>query len=278
MKPNQAKVFSIPISVGAIVVGLVFAAGLTFASAADSAPIHPGDRVALHFRCSLANGEVAAATDPAAVESSGLRKSRVYLVRQENSPLVVEARAGSFPEPLESAFEDEVIGRISHLLVGKRPAEKYRVKLTAPSNPGRDETNYTLAVARVRKRPKQMRMGIEEFKTRAGGKEPVPGMAFTVDPAFPGRVESVGEGEVTVVFSAKAGDRIDTAFGPGRIVEKESAFEVEIDARVGSLVRIGPLVGRIDKVDGETIKSDFRHPFGGEELDCELTVIEILPR
>jgi len=278
MTSKKATITAVHMIKQIILAIVLFAVSDSFLYATDLSSVKPGDKVSLNLRCIFTNGDVAIASDPATVETESLRKSFAYVARTSSAPLVVEAMGGSYHQPVESAFEDEVLGRISHMLAGKKRGETSSVRLSAQDIPARDERNYTLEAARVRKRPKLMRMSTEEFKARAGGREPTPGAAFTLDPNFPGRVESVNDGQVTIAFTSKGRERIDTPFGAGTVVENESGFEVVIDAQVGRIVRTGPLVGRIVKVDHETIVTDYRHPFGGEELECVFTVVDILPK
>ena len=68
---------------------------------------------------------------------------------------------------------------------------------------------------------------------------------------------------------------VQTPFGVGRIREEADAYKIDIDARKGSLIRSGPLVGRITDVDDQFMVIDYRNPFGGETLSCDVTVSKI---
>ena len=94
-----------------------------------------------------------------------------------------------------------------------------------------------LQLARVRVRPKEMRMTSGEFKARTG-KEPEVGEEFTSDPEIPGKVASVSENEVLIRFFAQPGSVVDTPFGKGTIRENEKNYEIVIDTPVGKLVRM----------------------------------------
>jgi FKBP-type peptidyl-prolyl cis-trans isomerase 2 len=68
---------------------------------------------------------------------------------------------------------------------------------------------------------------------------------------------------------------VQTPFGKGTVKESGNVYIIDIDAKVGALVRSGPMVGRIVEVgEGETgtITIDYSHPFGGESLDCDITL------
>jgi FKBP-type peptidyl-prolyl cis-trans isomerase 2 len=69
---------------------------------------------------------------------------------------------------------------------------------------------------------------------------------------------------------------IETPFGPGRILEEEKDYKVDIDARKSGLTRMGGLIGRIVDVNDRVITVDYRYPFGGETLVCDVTVEKVL--
>ena len=129
-------------------------------------------------------------------------------------------------------------------------------------------------MARVRERAKEIRMPSADYETRTG-KPPKVGESFTTDPAVPGRVEKVTADEVVIRFYAKPGDVVSTPFGPGHIRESVNAYEIEIGAKKGDLIRTANLVGRVSAVDEDYIEIDYRNPFGGETLDCDVAVEKV---
>ena len=87
---------------------------------------------------------------------------------------------------------------------------------------------------------------------------------------MPGKVASVSETEVLIRFSAQPGSVVETPFGKGTIRENENQFEIVSNAVKGTLVRTGPLVGRISGALDKMFTIDFGNPFGGETLACEV--------
>ncbi|MBI5237027.1 MAG: hypothetical protein HY887_01200 [Deltaproteobacteria bacterium] len=238
--------------------------------------VQPGDGADIRFLCRLQTGEVVAATDKAVGQQTALPKSAVFLLRAQDGPVSVKA-AAFLPEPSgekEKPFEMEIIDRLAGAVVGMKEGESRTVELTAEELPERGQDDYFLRVARVRERSKEMRMTTGDYRYRTG-KPPETGQPFVLDPAVQGRVETVTQEEVVILFSARPGDVVQTPFGPGRIRESEKAYEIEIDARKGDLVRTGPLVGRVAEVDEQFITIDYRHPFGGEKLICDTAVEKV---
>ena len=89
---------------------------------------------------------------------------------------------------------------------------------------------------------------------------------------LPATVMAVDTKSVSVRFSPKPGKEIETPFGKGTVRETSNDFEIVIAAPVGGLVRTGPLVGRIIGVDDTSFTLDYGHPFGGEELGCDIAI------
>jgi FKBP-type peptidyl-prolyl cis-trans isomerase 2 len=233
----------------------------------------PGDRASVHYLCRLSTGEVVAATDNVPEEQP---KSNIFVKQKDAGPQTVTA---TMPDELlspkqEEPFEAEILHRLSGKVAGVKEGEKRLVQVAAPDVPTRDEQNYVVRLARVRTRPKQMKFTISEFRNRTH-KEPEVGQSFAIDPSFPGTVEAVTEQDVVIRFFATPGDVLETPFGPGHIREEGQNYKVDIDARKGGLTRIGSMIGRIVDVDDKTITVDYRNPFGGETLLCDVTVEKI---
>lgn len=235
--------------------------------------MQPGDVADIRFLCKLKTGEIVAATDNSVGQQTALPKSALFLSRDKDDPVSVTA-AVSLPGPptgREWAFEDEIINRLAGVVVGMREGERRTVNLTAEELPERRQEEYVIRVARVRERQKEMRMPGTDYRVRIG-KSPEIGQPFVLDPAIPGKVQSVTQEEVVIRFFAQPGDVVPTPFGPGHIRESEEAYFIDIDARKGALVRSAHLAGRITNVTDKIITIDYRHPFGYEELICDLTV------
>jgi FKBP-type peptidyl-prolyl cis-trans isomerase 2 len=234
--------------------------------------IEPGDTADIRFICKLKTGEVVAATGKAEIQ--GERLSRVLFPTDKDGPVSIMAVT---PGPLarkERAFEDEINERLAGMVSGMKEGESRNIELTAQDLPERKPENYVTTIARVRIRPKEMRMPVGDYTFRAG-KSPEVGQSFALDPSFPGRVESVTDKEVVIRFKADPGTEIVTPFGTGRILEDESNYKVDIDAVQGAIVRSGPFVGRIAGVDAESILLDYRNPLGGETLTCNVKVEKV---
>ena len=175
---------------------------------------------------------------------------------------------------VQRSLEEELSHQLALTIVGMKEGETRTAEIKAEDVPEREAQKYTARLTRVRTRPKEMKMPKGDYEYRAK-QSPEVGQAYSYDPDFPGRVESISDQEVVLRFSAKPGAVIETPFGPGRIREEDNDYKVDIEARKGALVRAGGMVGYISDVDDKLITVDFGNPFGDETLLCDMTVEKI---
>ncbi|MFH1984378.1 MAG: hypothetical protein ABIL58_21250 [Pseudomonadota bacterium] len=252
-----------------IMAGMVACAGIGVRR-----PIESGERLSLDFTCRLADGRLAASTDPTAENLPKSDIAAVFRTRKAKEPLIVTAGSDEklYRKPGERGFEGEIVAQLAAAAVGGKPGEARKTILEAPV--GQMKPNERLLeMAKVRIRPKQFRMNREEYRMRTGGKEnPVVGDEFTIDPSFPGKVTGVTDTEVIVVFDAEIGKTVETPLGQGIIRDGGIHYEIVIDAKAGDLVRSGAMVGRIIAVEERSVTIDYGSAFGGEKLFCDYRV------
>ena len=132
-------------------------------------------------------------------------------------------------------------------------------------------------MAKVRKRQKEMRLTREEYTTRTG-KAPEQGKPFAQDKMVRGTLSEVTDKEVVIRFTPLPEKNLVTPFGPLTVREMADHYDLEIMAEKGSLIRTGPMAGRITDVDKESITIDYGHPFAGEKLTCEVIAVKVEPQ
>lgn len=252
---------------------LLLAAALLSGCGAGAAGrvVQPGDGVGLHFACLLPSGQIAADSRPDRAGAGQV--APIYLEREGEGPVLVEAGQVSPADPASErkSFELEIIDRLAAAVIGAKEGDSLSIELVAPRIPDLPSEEQYVKLVRLRKRVKELKMPLAEYKQRTG-KDAALGHPYLFDPLVPGVVTAVGEAEVVITFAAQPDSEVRLPFGKGVIREREDRYEIEISAEEGSLVRAGALVGRVSKVDGEFIELDFGHPFGGETLKCEVTV------
>lgn len=237
------------------------------AASATERMVQPGDQVGVQFTCRMKNGDIAAST-LSEVNNSSQPKSKLFLKRVSGEPLLIEA--GSQGSAKRKSFEDEIIARLSGAVLGMRQGGETNRELTAERYQNLAEGEEFIKVARVRKQAKVMKMTRARFRALTR-KNPVVGMAYSIEPGLPGEVTGISGDEVEVHFAQK-GSEVELPFGRGVISDRGDHFEIEIETAPGFLIRTGGLVGRVVEVDKDSIKLDYGHPFAGESLACAIKV------
>ena len=242
-------------------------------AAARQAVVRPGDRATVDFTCRIGNGEIAASTSGEVARDPSLPKSRVFLPGTARDPLVLVAGAEEIRRgPLGVvSFEDAIAARLAVAIVGLREGTRTTVELGADRESAKGSSGGRLPMSRVWRRPKELRLSREEYAARKG-RAPEIGQVFILDPLVPGKVTAVSDNEVRIGFPCPDGAQVETPFGKGVLREEADHCGIAIEARSGTLVRSGPLAGRIVSMSDRSFVIDYGHPFGGETLSCDVAV------
>jgi FKBP-type peptidyl-prolyl cis-trans isomerase 2 len=237
--------------------------------------------VAAHYTCRLEN-RVVIATTKEEVATGPEEKSSAFAMAGDDGPVILTARShGVSPEKGTTtrgdSFEDAVANKLAEALPGMVQGQSRQVRLAELTRSDLNEHKRYHHMARVRKRSKELSMSSRVFLDRLG-RVPEVGEAVDFHSEFEVRVKAVSGNRVVLAFTAKPGSELEVPpFGKGRIHDKGTFYEIVLDVPVGKLVRVGHRVGRIvESNDPRMFTVDFGHPFGGEALDCEVEVVEIL--
>jgi FKBP-type peptidyl-prolyl cis-trans isomerase 2 len=108
-----------------------------------------------------------------------------------------------------------------------------------------------------------------------GGRKPVVGETVQLDTGTKRKVVSVENDEVKVAFEPLSDQPIEGPFGMVTVKDAGDHYVANIDARKGALVSVGPAVGIIAEVGEKNFLVDYAHPFGGEDLQCDVKIVAI---
>lgn len=239
--------------------------------------IAAGDRVRVEYTCTLPNGDLVATTDDREGRDRAARKSVLFVAGEMEARSVLTAG----PTPSASGggqpkgFRSALIEKLSETLVGMKVGEIRKIALSASVENDLKDSERFLQMARVRKRTKEKILTRDFFLRFSKGEPPDVGRQVRVEPGLLGTVSSFDEKNVTLRITPEGEKEIDTDFGKGKIRDKDGHYEIELDVRPGTLVRIGPLVGRVSEVNEETFTLDFGHPFGGQVLLCTIRAVAL---
>jgi len=256
---------------------MLAAGGMALAGCATTEkgkPVAAGDQVGVNFTCRLKNGDIAVSTSKEITGNAALPKSAIFLPRKDDGALTITAGRNAREKAADDniSFEDRVTGLIAAEVVGLTPGEKLAVQFRAErrEKDSKGQEN-TIQINRVNYRPRDMEMAKSELLARTG-KAPVEEQEVDLGEGMRAKVVSLSGDNAKLRVSASPEAQIQTPFGPGKVTEAPTDLKITIDARVGSLARTGPLVGRVAAVDDNSITLDYGHPFGGEELNCDVVV------
>ena len=142
--------------------------GAGFAAPADV--IKAGDNVEMHYTCKLNNGEIVATSEQPVADNESLKKSSIFVPDHKRG--TVEAVAGdATPYSMEGGpnvfqdFEQQVEKQLAKDVIGLNQGEHRDFQLRIDPLKGGPEQNY-LRLARVRERPKEMRIAVDAYKAR----------------------------------------------------------------------------------------------------------------
>jgi len=231
------------------------------------------EAVELGFTCRDSDGKVVASTDDVVSRDPGVARSPLFREKLNKNPIVVSAGEKVDPDEANRSligYEGEIVARLTETLPGKQFGTHKMVEISAASAATRKGEAQVISYALVRSRPKQLRMTRDECEQKFGS-DPKPGRKYLYDPDLPaGELTSLTDKEAIFTFTAQSGSQVVTPFGIATVRDAEDHYEIAIDAKQGSLVRLANLVGRISAVGAQSFTVDFSNPFGGEKLLCDL--------
>ncbi len=242
-------------------------------------PIAAGQRVQVDFTVHLSDGSLLITTRPETAEAPGQAKSSVYMTLKQSGPVTVTAGpAVDAPRlPIDKGFEGELLDQLGRAVVGFAVGESRSLVLQSTVVPDLPDGERYLRLSRVRQRDRRTRIQRSQF-VEAYKKEPSKGDRCPFEPPIEMKVVASDHEAVSVEMISPDGAAIATDFGPGVIKDKgDKGYEVHLAAKVGTLIRMNQLLGRITKADEQMFTIDFGDLFGGEALLCELTVVGLAP-
>ncbi|MFZ5572207.1 MAG: hypothetical protein ACOZF0_17550 [Thermodesulfobacteriota bacterium] len=238
--------------------------------------IAKGDDVKVDMTCRLKTGELVMTTLKEVAESPDKPKATIFQFLKTYAPVSVKAGDGQFysgNEPLRS-FTGEILAGVSNALVGMQAGETRTITLEAVTDPAIKPEDRYIQLARLRTYPKEIKAPKAEYQ-RIYAKEPEVGAEVEVGIGVTGRIARIHGDQLWIKPDLTDTGMVQTPWGPAEVSEKEDKFELSILPEAGRLVRTGPYVGRVDRIEADSYIMDFGHPFGSAVLVCEIRVREI---
>lgn len=243
-----------------------------FVNVQTNLPPETGERVAIDYTCRLMDGTVAATTLAEIGNLEDIPKSEIFKPLNVYRPTIVTVPESPLQVTIDyfGSFEEKIIQHLTRKTIGLPLHEKHTFVLNGavPFNVP-DKERY-LKLTRDRTIDRYRVATLEEY-LRQKDQKPIPGQIAHEDDNFITTVKSVEDDKVTLYYTAKPDAHAKNAYGIEHFVnENEEKIKVRLDVEKDSLVRTGPLVGKIIEVTDSQFTIDYGHHFAFESLSCEM--------
>jgi FKBP-type peptidyl-prolyl cis-trans isomerase 2 len=239
-----------------------------------AATVLPGDTISIEYTCKTPDGELAATTDKTVAENPSQSFSSLFAPLNNYLPACEKVPDPKQCPPLNPKMGyEEMLEKLIARQASGAPYNRLQViPIAGELIPGVSGGDRYLLLNRAIKQDRVESMSIERFEGVYGA-TPVIGIKFD-SPKQPGisvTVDSMEGDEVTILSSAEPGTVLPSPFGPQVVTQARETLEFRIDSTVGDIIRSSGMVGKVSKVDNETIEIDYGHSSGFIPLTCEVT-------
>jgi FKBP-type peptidyl-prolyl cis-trans isomerase 2 len=247
--------------------------GCAKTSSPPSATVTAGENITFDYTCRTPDGKLAATSDKTVAENPGQTFSPLfaplnnYLSACEKIPApkqypALHPRMG-YEEMLEKLIARQAEGA---------PLDT-PIDLTIDGEliPGISGGDRYLLLNRSTKQKRLQTLSVKFFEERFGA-TPVIGIKYD-SPAQPGlsaTVENMEGDDVVILNSVEPGTILPSHFGPEIVTQTDDTIEFRTDTTVGNIFRSSGMIGKVSKVDNDTIEIDYGHSSGFIPLTCEV--------
>jgi len=248
----------------------------------EARTVRENDKVAVSYTCNLADGSLAVTNQRQVADAPAITRSPLFRMPVAFGPQIMTATAKPVIDPAGhtemlgfkfKSFEEAVSERLAGRLVGLPYDQEQQVRLSATVPHGLAYKDRYLERFRKTSHRKVLRVPVWQVAKELG-KPPVAEARWQGRDGITFVVDSVEGKVVNLRRQIKSGATVQTPFGPAKVIDEGKSYTLNIAPNVGTVVRSGPLVGRITKVTGESFMLDYGNPFGFEDLNCRVLIKE----
>lgn len=261
--------------------GKIFSSVLVFVLLTSCAAMNPPEKikenrqVKVNYTCMTESGALIATSSLSDVENPSLKKSKGFVERDKYEPVELTAgkeAPGQWDDKLKK-LEPEILTKISFQLAGMEIGKETEIFIESEIPKGMIAKNRYREIKRVSKVPKIRSIPIEQYRKTFGDSMPEPGdiIPFQGKPLF--RILSVSPNHINLETITRGFHRV-TPWGEAVTYIEGDMVVSTIEAKLGTIVKTGPVIGEITEITEDTIKVDYGHPFAGRILKCRVRVIE----
>ena len=239
--------------------------------------IQHGETVLLTYTCtSPIHGDAVVATNNASIDGDkSIRKANFYSRNASLAPAEVDAGQAApkmNPQKLAIALRDEIVYQLAGQVEGRKEGLPFQTTLTAEANSTLPPNERFIQMSRIQTCPKQMWFPRSRY-VQVFRKEPEVGETVPLDDNFQAEIAATEADRINLLIRPANENTFQNAFGRGIILDRSDHWEILIDSQEGRIVKSGPLLGVITKVDDDVITIDYGNPFAGLTLECRAVAL-----
>jgi FKBP-type peptidyl-prolyl cis-trans isomerase 2 len=240
--------------------------------------VKQGDIAMVDYTCRLTSGEVVLTTREE-IARDNASHAAIFIPFKKYVPADLIAGGPDIYPRFDKLkmFEWEVAAQVAQAIVGMKVGENNTIVLKADVPPNLNEDDRYSILGRVVRREKDQKVALKALKDKLGHAPVIGEQAFSFD-GFVGTVKGIADKEAIIHIEVQDGRIVDQPFGKGVIKDYPDHYDILANAQEGHLVRTASQVGRIIKVTETTFTIDYGHPFGFEDLMCDVRIESILHR
>ena len=238
-------------------------------------PILAGDQVALEYACYLPDGGLAIASDPEKAADIDHKADIWRPLIEPGAALVTAgdkqiARIHTLTSPAD--FKQAVEAYLAEGVVGHAYDRHLKLQIKGELQKKISDQERYLRLKRNMDMERNVWMDKSAVEAR-NGRDPVVGDQFPIR-EFPGLsmeiMDAKGD-QVLARMDFPEGNTVKDYFGSKRFFHTDDkTYRTVIDPQLNLLVRSGPVLGRISKIEERIFTVDYGDPLGGATFTCEV--------
>jgi hypothetical protein len=233
--------------------------------------IRRGDRVMVDISCRTGRDLVWTTLESLAKDDA-TPKADIYMGLPPYAPneLIAGSGYGGPSEGILIALPSAVGAEVSRVLPGMAIGEARTLRVRAETNTQAPPEERYETYSRITWKPRTAEVPMDAFRSKLG-REPIVGEVLQQTAASKTTVHDVRDDKVFIRTEIEEGALVSPGYGraKARLVEGDR-YELLLQVREGDVLRFGPLLARVAKVDEQTFTVDYANPLGGLELECEV--------
>jgi FKBP-type peptidyl-prolyl cis-trans isomerase 2 len=257
----------------------LFGIALTFSGCTNtsfpppSTTVNAGENITFEYTCKTADGKLAATSNKAVAETPSQMFSPLFAPLNNYLPASerVPTQQQTPPLHMKMCYEE----MLERLIARQAPDKPFNTPLNISVDgeliPGISGGDRYLFLNRITKNKRLQTLSVSKFEGKFGA-TPVIGIKYDSphQPGMSATVENMEGNNVVILNSAEPGTVLSSPFGRQIVTQTGDTLEFRTDAAIGGIIRSGGMIGKISKVDDQTIEIDYGHSSGFIPLTCEV--------